>query len=244
MIFDVPPPPKLWLPEKPAIVRAASLKDIAPANFGCPMFVGANKQDPIVTYLGGAAFEYNASSYSNTFSLDTAQAGRVIVAIFNCNNLTTNYSGVYASAICGISPILVVRYPSGDGGGSTVMYYAVVPTNASGAITFVRAATMGYGIMHAYSIKNLDSSVPVASSSLYGAGSLSLLARAGGVALSVTYHGVNDTTPSTITSNKQRTVAGGTGGGYSMNTFQLNPTAATTYSVSTAAFHTLAASWY
>jgi hypothetical protein len=246
MIFDLPPPPKLWVPEKPAIVRAASLKDAGlkefkPGLFGAGLMLGAQKADPVVTYLGGAAYTSNSTAYATSFSLGTASPDRLIVAIFQTLQLGTNYTNPYCYTFCGVS---VTQLGVGASGGSgIIMVQGLVTSGTSGTIGFARAGNMAYGITHVYSITNLESTSPVSTTGAVSAGTTGLLARARGAAIVGLYCQTGDPTSSGISTNKQRTVAGGTGGGFAQNTFHSALTSATTYSVGGGFAH-VSASWY
>lgn len=230
----------LYLPPKPAIIMPS--REINKGVFGAPIgFVSGAKPDPVITYLGGAAFGSNGSAYATSFSLDAATADRMIVAVFQNNQLGTNYTNAYCTDICGHSPTLVA---SGMAFGSgVIMYRAAVPTNSSGAVSFARAGNMGYGIIQLYSIKNLTSHVPIGTAANASGSTASLTTKAGGAALVSIFCQTTDPTSSGITTNKQRTVCGGTGGGYAQNSFSLTPTPLTAYTVGEL-YRWCAGSWY
>lgn len=73
MIFDLPP--KLWVPEKPAIVRAASLREIE-ATFPLPSFIPRSASFvPALTNIGAAA---GSAVASYTITTPAVPAGSLI----------------------------------------------------------------------------------------------------------------------------------------------------------------------
>lgn len=216
----------LYLPPKPAIIIPGTVSQpekVAKPDkgvFGAPLgFFG--KEPTVVTLLGTNTLTFNSSSWSSSISLGTARPDRVIVAFFYCENGGTGTYPAACTGFFGVSPSVL-----GPGGGfaTILMLHAVVPSGTSGTISFAHPTNnMLAACLSVYSITGLVSTSRLSYLNSNG----TLTTAVGGVALAGTFLSTVDTNVGGSGWVKTRVVAGGTGAGFSMNTFYMNPTPTT-----------------
>ena len=197
-------PPKLWLPAKPAIVRAASEEDIAraakaarfDATFPQPTFVPAGKPKLTLNLLG----TYYVSGSATTFTfpdcdLGPPRADRLIVMGVGCN---TGASRNVASGTIGGAAATRYQGPSGywDPAG---LLGRVVPSGEAATITASFNGSVGHCVLHLFSLTGYASETPVASAGSHQAAgssqSITFAFPAGGVGIFMHSHG-NGNAPS------------------------------------------------
>jgi hypothetical protein len=142
------PPPKLWLPPKPAIIRKSSIRE----NF-IPMFapVSGSAPPPANAWIGATNLTTNLTTYTFTAaSLGTAHADRyVIVGVASVAGFARTIS---SATIGGVAATLNHNQNLGFTGR---IISAAVPTGATGdvVLTFSGAMTScAIGVWAAYNI--------------------------------------------------------------------------------------------
>lgn len=137
MIVDAP---TLWMPPKPAIIRAWKREDLrkpaALGTFPFPFHVPLGPP-PTLSYVGRTTLTNDASSYTFTsHALGTAAANRYIVLILGTRTASGVAATITAVTVAGISATIAQQINNGDGTGYTNCTLAVVavPTGTTGNI--------------------------------------------------------------------------------------------------------------
>jgi hypothetical protein len=132
MPLDLPPKAELWLPPKPAIIRAWQREDAQRATFPMPLFVPvAGKQ---LTFIDSAWSNANTNVFDFTSkSFGVARADRyIIVGVSGANNSV----GITSIVIGGVTATLLEDINVGESSGNVTAMLAIaaVPTGATGTI--------------------------------------------------------------------------------------------------------------
>lgn len=155
-------PPKLWLPPKPAMIRAASMSEIK-ATFPFPTFVPSGAVTPLdITQFASQSSGTDASSYNmGTLSIGTAAAGRIVlVAIGSRRASAAAISGV---TIGGNAATEVVTANNTDSGANIASIYGLqVNTGVTAEIIVTFNSTMLRCGVIIYALYNAPSVTPFA----------------------------------------------------------------------------------
>lgn len=155
MFFDLPPPPpKVWMPPKPAIIRPwkdTIAKAEAPqfeSSFPFPSFVPGAALAPATVARDYAQNTGTPSGATHTVTgvpFNTAHANRIIVFAFGWNGSTAAFT---SATIAGVGATAVCDGSAFASGLRFVIFYAPVPTGTSGTVVvnFNNACTGAVGV--------------------------------------------------------------------------------------------------
>ena len=158
MIYDAPP--KLWMPPRPAIIRAAP-RDPAIAMFPFPAFVPGGKA-PLVSFRGSLFSETtNVRTYSTTIDLGAEDASRMIVVGTGC--VTGSAEAPTGCTVDGAAASLAVEHT--DAGVTALpvqLWYIARPTGGSVTVAFAKpgGADMDRGALAVWAVYYLKSTTP------------------------------------------------------------------------------------
>jgi hypothetical protein len=186
-MIDLAPPPKLWLPPRPAIIR--SRPEIAPLPYAAmfqPGFATYASRPKILTFRasgtsGSALTTYTFDNGGSHYSIGTAAADRrIIVGTYGRSN-TRTVSSITVKPV-GYSNVTLTSVISQAGGNSTTaLYIGLVPDGTQADFEIVWSGgqtTCGFG---AWSATGLASNTAVDSGgSTANPGSVTLSTLAGG----------------------------------------------------------------
>lgn len=152
-------PPKIWMPPKPAIIRAWKREELSAEHRGL-IVIGGLRASALWTY--NTATQTNQSTFTATgVPFSTASARRHIIITFRCGNLTGNFNAPTSCTIGGVSATKAFQFPTGTSLTHYQIWIAAVPTGTSGTISIVRAADMNGQILNVWAGYNLRSATPV-----------------------------------------------------------------------------------
>lgn len=207
-MFDFSPPPPLWTPPKPAIIRAGKLEkpkalDLAMLPGMIPVPVSP---PPAVVNITNTDSEYittTLTTYTFTSSFGAAAADRHLVVGVNALSSSTASRTVVSVDIAGVTATEVVFVQVAGAGNDEIhaMWIGAVPTGTSGTVTIVFSGscvgcTCSLWRMTGANITATDTTTDATITANALAGSLVIPTNGGGIGI---VHSLNGTANRTFT---------------------------------------------
>jgi len=198
-MIDAAPPPALWLPAKPAIIRQAGLLRppfadrlrYAPASFLPGMFPGGafmgGAHDVVSTFVNVASSSADSASRNfGTLDLGATSLGDYVVLCFTANGIA---SGTVSSFDVGGNAATELADVSGSG--SSIAHIAIVslPATQNANVTVTLSTSMARAGLSWFRVADLMSATAYATSIEATGGSGNIDAAAGGVLIGCTSTG-------------------------------------------------------
>jgi len=160
-------PPAIWLPLKPAIIRAWKREDAKRATFPFPFFVpSAVAALPSLSYRTHAVDATDLTTYTfSTIDIGTAGSNRHVIVGVVARNGTANRT-ISSATIAGVSASIAA---DGSGGNTEAgILIAAVPTGTTGTISITFSAGQlrcGIAVWAAYDLTSATAFASLATSS-------------------------------------------------------------------------------
>lgn len=180
-MIDFTPPPALWMPPKPAIIRAADadlirdwkradVKKLADVRASFPMPTFMPKGDLVITYVGSTAITTDLTTY--TFSAQSFGAsGKKLVVVGAASDFSASSTRTLSSfTIDGGGTEAVTRTFASGGSNITSLYY-LETTATSGDVVVTLSGSMLYCGISVWTITGYSSTTPVITNSAAQTGS-------------------------------------------------------------------------
>lgn len=157
-MIDLPPLPKLWLPTKPAIIRAASMKEIE-ATFPFPFFV-KSRAARSVSFTANAIQDTVLTTFTfASQAIGTAFTGRrVVVGVGAISAASRTISSVTIGGIAA-TPIAFVEGASGGVFVPGGLYIAQVDTGTTASVVVTYSGSANRCGIGVFVLSNMTTSV-------------------------------------------------------------------------------------